>query len=311
MHVHQLDLNLFSVLEAIHSEGSVTRAGEKLNLSQPAISHSLRRLRDLLKDELFIRYGAKMVPTPLSRRMIGDVRTAMRLLELSVQETGFDPARSTRLFQIGMRNVLQPTVLPPLMRRMQSSAPGVGLSCHRIDRQEIESDLASGTVDLVVDIAIPVSDAIRQTQLSPWAYVVVSRANHPSTSSRMSLKTYLSQGHILVSSRRVGTTLIDIELKNHGARRRVALRCQDYFTACRVASETDLLLTMPEPYARVANADLDNQVHRFPLKTARYCEYLYWHSTADGDPENRWLREQVLGLFKQEPWKPAPNAPRA
>jgi DNA-binding transcriptional LysR family regulator len=297
MHVHQLDLNLFAVLEAIHSEGSVTRAGKKLNLTQPAISHSLRRLRDMLKDDLFIRHGAKMVPTPLSRRIIGDVRTALQLLELSVQETGFDPARSTRLFQIGMRNVLQPTILPPLMRRIQSAAPGVTLSCHRVDRQEIEQDLASGTVDAAVDIAMPVSDAIRQTQLSPWVYVVVSRANHPAISSRLNLKTYLSQGHILVSSRRVGTTLIDVELKNRGAKRIVVLRCQDYFTACRVVSQTDLLLTMPQPYARVANAELDNRVHPFPIGTAPYGEYLYWHSTADGDPENRWLREQVLGLF--------------
>ena len=304
MHVHQLDLNLFAVLEAIHSEGSVTRAAKKLNLTQPAISHSLRRLRDALKDDLFIRYGAKMVPTPLSRRIIGDVRTALQLLELSIQETDFDPARSTRLFQIGMRNVLQPTVLPPLMRRIQSAAPGVTISCHRIDRQETEPDLASGTVDIAVDIAMPVSDAIRQTQLSPWVYVVVSRANHPAISSRLNLKTYLSQAHILVSSRRVGTTLIDVELKNRGAKRTVALRCQDYFTACRVVSQTDLLLTMPQPYARIANAELDNQVHPFPIGSARYGEYLYWHSTADEDPENRWLRAQVLGLFEEEPWRP-------
>src|SRR6516164_3225877 len=112
MHIHLLDLNLFAVFEAIHGEGRVTRAGRKLNLTQPAISHSLRRLRALMKDELFIRHGNRMIPTPLSRGIIRDVRGALHLLEMSTQTAGFDPSRSPRLFHIGMRSVLQPSVVP-------------------------------------------------------------------------------------------------------------------------------------------------------------------------------------------------------
>ncbi len=298
MHIHQLDLNLFAVFEAIHGEGSVTRAGRKLNLTQPAISHSLQRLRALLKDELFIRHGNRMIPTPLSRSIIRDVRSALHLLEISTQEKGFDPSRSPRLFHIGMRNVLQPSILPALLRRIRETAPGVALSCLRIDRDNLELDLASGVIDLAIDIAVPVSDAIVQKQLSSWEFVVVSRKGHKTINgSNLSLKTYLALPHVVVSSRRAGPTLVDIELRSRGAKRMIATRCQDSFTACRVVNQTDLLLTMPDCYVAAASAGLDNQIHRFPIKTARYGEFMYWHTAAESDPEIRWLREQVVHLF--------------
>jgi DNA-binding transcriptional LysR family regulator len=162
----------------------------------------------------------------------------------------------------------------------------------------LELDLASGAVGLVIDIAIPVSDSIAQTPLSNWEFVVVSRKDHPAIKgNHLNLKTYLSLQHILVSSRRSGPTLVDIELRNHGAGRTTAMRCQDLLTACRVVSQTDLLLTIPECYAQAANTGLDNQLHHFPIKAARNGEYLYWHTAVDSDPEIRWMREQVVSVF--------------
>jgi DNA-binding transcriptional LysR family regulator len=298
MHLHQLDLNLFTVFEAIHSEGSVTRAGQRLNLTQPAMSHSLARLRALLKDELFIRQGKKMVPTPLTRSIITDIRSGLQLLELGVQERGFDPARSKRVFQIGMRNIVEPTILPPLMRKLEESAPGIGVHFLRMDRRDTEIELASGAVDMVVDVPMPVSHVVHLRELSSEDFIVVARADHPAIKGRLNLKTYLSQAHVLVSSRRMGPALIDVELKSRGQKRAVSLRCQDYFTACRVVSETNLLLTMPERYALLANTGLRNGLHPFPMKIARFTLNLYWHETADADRENRWLREQLCNLFQ-------------
>jgi DNA-binding transcriptional LysR family regulator len=164
------------------------------------------------------------------------------------------------------------------MGRVYETAPGVAITCLRIDRSKLEMDLASGGIDLVIDITIPVSDAIAQTQLSNWEFVVVSRKNHPAIKgNHLNLKTYLLLQHILASSHRSGATLVDIELRNRGGRRTTAMRCQDPLTAGRVVSQTDLLLTIPECYAHAANVGLDNQFHRFPIKTARYREYLYWH----------------------------------
>ncbi len=300
MHLHQLDLNLFTVFEAIHTEGSVTRAGQRLNLTQPAMSHSLARLRVLLKDDLFIRQGKKMVPTPLTRNIITDIRNGLQLLELGLQERGFDPTRSRRIFQIGMRNIVEPAILPPLMRRLESTARGIGIHFLRMDRRDTEIELASGAVDMVVDVPMPVSQAVHQTELSTEEFILVARADHPAIKGKVNLKTYLSQGHILVSSRRMGPALIDVELKRIGQKRTISLRCQDYFTACRVVSETNLLLTMPERYARLVNAGLNNRIHPFPIKIARFSLNLYWHEAADADRENRWLREELCDLFPSQ-----------
>jgi DNA-binding transcriptional LysR family regulator len=301
MHLHQLDLNLFTVFEAIHSEGSVTRAGHRLNLTQSAMSHSLARLRTLLKDDLFIRQGKRMIPTPLTRSIIKDIRSGLQLLELGVQERGFDPARSKRLFQIGMRNIVEPTILPPLMRKLEATANGIQVHFLRMDRRDTELELASGAIDMVVDVPMPVSHAVRQRELSSEDYIVVARADHPAIKGRLNLKTYLSQDHILVSSRRMGPSLVDVELKNRGQKRAIALRSQDYFTACRVVNETSLLLTMPERYARLTNAGLKNRLYPFPMKIPRFTLNLYWHEAADADRENRWFREQLCDLFKPVP----------
>ncbi|HWE53506.1 MAG TPA: LysR family transcriptional regulator [Bryobacteraceae bacterium] len=300
MHLHQLDLNLFTVFEAIHSEGSVTRAGHRLNLTQPAMSHSLARLRTLLKDDLFIRQGKRMIPTPLTRSIINDIRSGLQLLELGVQERGFDPTRSKRLFQIGMRNIVEPTILPPLMRKLEATASGIQVHFLRMDRRDTELELASGAIDMVVDVPMPVSHAVRQRVLSSEDYVVVARENHPAIKGRLNLKTYLSQDHVLVSSRRMGPSLVDVELKNRGQKRAITLRSQDYFTACRVVHETSLLLTMPERYARLTNAGLKNRLYPFPMKIPHFTLNLYWHEAADADRENRWFREQLCDLFKPE-----------
>ena len=295
MHLSQVDLNLFVVLEAIYREGNLTRAGRQLKLTQPAMSHALKRLRELLKDPLFIREGANMVPTPFSRNMINDVRQALQILELNLYEDrSFDPAHTRRSFQIGFWEIMEAMILPQLSRVMARAAPEISITTLRVKRREIETELASGSLDLVLDIPITMSDSIRQTPLFSDRVVVMARAGHPAISGELDLDTYLKQDHILVSSRRLGPSLVDAELNRKGRKRRIVLRCQHYFAACRVVSETDMLLTIPEHYAQLLNSRFNHRMYPFPLKSLQQLEiHMYWHESAENDPPNRWLREQI------------------
>lgn len=295
MHLSQVDLNLFVVLEAIYREGNLTRAGRQLKLTQPAMSHALKRLRELLKDPLFIREGANMVPTPFSRNMINDVRQALQILELNLYEDrNFDPAHTRRSFQIGFWEIMEAMILPQLSRVMARAAPEISITTLRVKRREIENELASGSLDLVLDIPITMSDSIRQTPLFSDRVVVMARAGHPAISGELDLDTYLRQDHILVSSRRLGPSLVDAELNRKGRKRRIVLRCQHYFAACRVVSETDMLLTIPEHYAQLLNSRFNHRMYPFPLKSLQQLEiHMYWHESAENDPPNRWLREQI------------------
>lgn len=300
MQLDRIDLNLFVVLDAIFSEGGITRASEKLHLTQPAVSHALNRLRRLFDDPLFVREGRSLVPTPLARGLIEPVRAALRGLEVTLSESSrFDPASMRRRFTIGVRDVLEARLLPALMQRIAREAPNVEIAAVRADRRELESELARGTLDAAIDMLLPLSGAVRRQRVVEDALVVVAREGHPRAGPPLDLATYLRLDHVLTSSRRSGQSLEDQELSRQGLQRRVRLRCQHYFSACRVVSQTDLVLTMPESYARIASRQWNHQLLPFPLPTPTLDALLYWHVQADSDPANRWLRERLLETFAE------------
>lgn len=298
MHINRLDLNLFVVLDAIYTEGNITRAAKSLNLTQPALSHALGRLRAVFNDPLFARQGNMMMPTPLTRSLIGPVRQSLKTLATSVQQANsFDPAATTRRFNIGLRDALEAKFLPELIQRVKAAAPWVDLASVRTYRRELESELAGGSLDLAVDVLLQLPKEIHRAHLMRDTLVVVVRDGHPVVGERLDLQAYLSQHHILVSSRRKGQVLEDMALARLDLHRHVALRCQQYFAACRVVSETNLLLTMPEHYARMANLKLPNRILPLPLDVPPLDIYLYWHENVDADPANIWLRNLLIQML--------------
>jgi len=299
MHLSKVDLNLFVVFDTIYAEGGITRASRRLNLSQPAISHALGRLRQMFDDPLFTRHGHVMTPTPLARRMIGPIRQSLQGLEVTLNRADrFDPGSAAKRFSVGMRDVVECVVLPGLMRTIARSAPGVDINIVRAERRELERELSAGTLDAAVDVLLPLPEEIRRQRLGAEWLTVVARRNHPHVRAKLDLDTYLAQEHILVSSRRRGLSAEDFELGRHNLRRRVRLRCQNYFAACRVVSETDLILTMPQRYARILNAQFGNRLLPFPLEVPMLDTYIYWHAYADADPANTWLRQQLLQTLR-------------
>ncbi len=300
IHLSRIDLNLFVVFDAIYTEGGITLAAKRLSLTQPAISHALGRLRELFDDPLFMRQGKGMIPTPLARVMIDPVRHSLQGFEATLQRVDrFDPATARKHFTVGMRDVRELTVLPNLLRTVTRAAPLIDIAAVRAERKQLETELATGTLDAAIDVRLALSDEVRRQMINTERLVVIVRAGHPTVGRELDLETYLSQDHILVSSRRRGFGVEDYELSRHGLKRRIRLRCQHYFAACRVVSETNLLLTMAERYARIVNRLFRNRVLQFPLAVPDYDAYLYWHVNAEADPANQWLRKQLLNAFRE------------
>jgi DNA-binding transcriptional LysR family regulator len=300
MHISKVDLNLFIVLEAIYTEGSITRASLKMNLTQPAISHALNRLRQLFDDPLFERQGHVMTPTPLARSIIDPVRRALRGFEVTLTGAArFDAASSERSFSLAVRDVLEASVLPPLMDGIARQAPAVTLNTLQVSRRELESELAAGTLDAAIDVLLPLPNDVRRTQLAGDQTVVLVRRGHPLVKKKtLSLDTYLALEHVQTSSRRRGPGLEDVELSRQGLQRKIRLRCQHYFAACRVVSQTDLALTMPDRLARIVNQQFNNQILALPLAMPSLDVYLYWHANVDNDPANTWLRSQITAAMQ-------------
>jgi DNA-binding transcriptional LysR family regulator len=295
----RIDLNLLVVLIAIADEGGVGRAAEKLNLTQPAVSHALARLRQTMGDPLFVRDGRKLAPTALTRRLIDPLRRSLQGLEALIDKgAGFDPRRSEAGFTLALRDPLEVLILPSLMRRFARQAPHIDLRCVQVRRRSIEAGLADGTLDVAFDVPLPLSEQVHRQKVGSDRFVVVARKSHPRIRPGFTLATYLQQQHVMVTSRRRGPGAEDIELGQQSLRRHVRLRCRNYLAAFRVIGQTDLVLTMPERYAALLGGNTALRALRMPVKMATLDLYLYWHDRVHDDPANRWLRQQLLEVMR-------------
>ena len=296
----KVDLNLFTVFEAIYCEGNITKAASMLNLSQPAVSHSLSKLRAHFNDQLFIRHGNEMRPTPVANNVIADVREALQQLKVClVQSKQFDPTISRNHFNISLHGAMEASYLPPLFQELKKIAPNIHLqSSRRVNRNELETKLASGDFDLAIDALVPVGENIHHRQLGENKLVVLARKDHPNITHKLDLETYLAQEHVLVSSRTVGQSIEDYELARVGLQRKIFLRCQHAFSACRIIEQSDMLLTLTESTAKMYVDILDLVMLPLPVKLHEIDIHLYWHNNVDCDPANQWLRELLIKVTK-------------
>ncbi|QBM17829.1 PCP degradation transcriptional activation protein [Marinobacter sp. JH2] len=296
MALNRLDLNLLHVFDTIYREGSLTRAAKALHLTQPAVSHSLARLRDHFDDPLFTRQGNQMVPTPLARRFLESMRPGLNQVQSAVNQFhAFDPASQRKTYALGLRDVLESTFLPELMNRL-APYPDMEISSQRVARREMETQLAAGKLDFAIDVLLPLSNQTSHELLRQDRLVVLARKNHPAIQKELTMASYLDARHILVSSRSEGPGLEDFALSRQGAQRDIRLRCQHYYAACRVAESSDLLLTMPETYAKIIAERAEVEVVAPPGEMPSIDVHLYWHKAYEREPALVWFRALLRDL---------------
>lgn len=292
MALNRLDLNLLHVFDTIYREGSLTRASRILHLTQPAVSHSLGRLREHFGDPLFVRQGNQMVPTPTARRLAEVVRPGLGQIQGALNQFhAFEPGAQQKIFNLGLRDVLEATFLPPLIADL-ANYPRIEVNSQRIARREMERQLAGGKLDFAMDVLLPVGEHTGHEHLLKDELIVVARHDHPLVrDGGISLEHYLQARHVLVSSRNEGPGIEDFELSRLGHQRNIALRCQHYFAGCRVAAATELLVTMPATYAGLLSRQLAVDIIPAPAQMPPLDVHLYWHRPYEREPALLWLRE--------------------
>lgn len=294
----QIDLNLFTVFDAIYRERGITPASKRLHLSQPAVSHALARLRELLDDPLFERHGNEMIPTPRARELADKIRQSLGGLEKTLHRSlDFDPADCERSFTVAMREAHEPTFLSALLNVLTEKSPNISLSTVRIERRDLEEDLQSGEIDIAIDVALPVSKDIRCKRIYAEPMVVLARKEHPVVRNSLDLATYLAMDHVLVTGRRHGAGFEDMALQRMNVTRRIRVRCQLHAAACEIVSRSDLLATMPRSYAEYANRSMGNQIFSLPVDNPELELFMYWHMNVEDDAPHRWFRDLAVKSF--------------
>mgnify|MGYP001079180877 CR=1 FL=1 len=298
MSLSKTDLNLFVVFDAIYSEGNLTRAGQILGITQPAVSNALARLRNLFDDQLFIRTAQGMKPTPAAQNIIVQVRQALHMLRHSIQESNhFQPKISEKVFCFSMGDLEESTILPRLFRSLATEAPRVSIESYQVRKQHIAGELESGVIDFAIDAPMLNDPHLKHAPLIEEPFVCFVRRDHPVAKTPLTLDTYLGMSHIQLSSNRHNTGPVDQALNRLGLQRRIALKAQHYLMAPVVVAKSDFALTVPRSLALefpdLIALDLPFDVENFSL-------HLYWHEAADRDPANIWMRDLVMRLTREQ-----------
>ncbi|MDQ5848966.1 MAG: LysR family transcriptional regulator [Pseudomonadota bacterium] len=297
MNVGNVDLNLLRVFDAVLHERGVTPAAVRLGLTQPAVSNALARLRAVFGDALFVRTGAGMDATPFARELAEPVRQALALLESALAHgPGFDPGTSTRAFRFYMSDLGQIEFLPPLVERVQASAPRVRLEAVALDVEDISGALAAGALDLAVGFLPALGPPVRRQALFRDPYVCLMRADHPAIGKTLTRKKFLEASHALVSYRG-GHRVIEEALERAGLARRIALRVPHFTVVPMVLERSDLILILPLRVARVYQKRGHFKWLPPPVPIPPADVAVHWHERFEADPGNRWLREQLAELF--------------
>lgn len=288
-----IDLNLFVVFEAIYTERNLTRAAGVLNVTQPAVSNALARLRAHFDDPLFARRGGAMAPTPVAQSLILPVRQALARLRSGLdQRARFDPETSGRTFHIAMRDASAAMLLAPLARHLARAAPNVQVQTHLVDRAEIGMELAAGTLDLAIDIPELQRADLMTMPLIADRYVCVMRQGHPDAGKPMTLDRFTALRHVAISSRRRGRTLIEAALARAGRQPNTVMRVPMFQMALDLVRGSDLIATLPSALAR----DFDVATAELPFASPALDSLLYWHRNAESDPGNMWMREAIRSV---------------
>jgi DNA-binding transcriptional LysR family regulator len=304
--VSGVDLNLLHVFHSIMVERSVTRAGHRVGLTQPATSNALARLRVLFGDALFIKTPAGMIPTPRAQSLAEPIQTALQQIATAVRPTTpFDPARSQRMFTLGMSDYVEFTLLPSLVRVCAQEAPDITLTIRAVNR-DTGLDLLDTSA---VDVAIGYFPRIKRWHASDplfserWVCVGCDCNDALPTGDRLTLKQYLKNRHLVVSSRENGAgadaLLGDFDealFRMHGLRRRVVASIPHFLAAPFVIERTPLLATIEERLATRHLGHLGLRLFALPFDVAGFEVSQVWHRSRAADPAHLWLRERIKEL---------------
>jgi DNA-binding transcriptional LysR family regulator len=297
-----LDLNLLRVFDEVMAERNLTRAADNLALTQPAVSQSIKRLREALADELFIRTAHGVRPTPYAEGIWPPIRDAMAALQASLVPANFDPRSANHNFRLAMADATAATLVANIVRETERMAPAISFRVLPLTTRDPRKLLDDGDIDLavgyfpraVIALSAPdAPDAIRHQRLYEGEYVVVMRKGHPLEGLELTLDRFCTAHHLLVSFSGRPFGFIDEALAGIGRRRHITMTVNQFFTAGQVVSQSDLLTVLPRHFLDATGLAHDLSVRALPFLVGAVHVEMLWHRRHQRDAAHQWLRALV------------------
>jgi len=293
------DLNLLPVFLALMEERSVTRAANRLGITQPALSNSLNRLRDMLKDPLFIRERYGIRPTQLAEEIAPTIEAALAQLdELIVHQQDFEPASAERLFLIAPNSYVELVLMPPLVARLRELAPGIKLRLTPFGNDLADTGVSSGTTAMVLGRIIDPPDNLVVQHLMDDGLACVVRRDHPDVGDSLSRDLYESLKHVnVLPPGRIRAGVFQA-LGQQNLKREVAVSVTHFLAVPEMIAVTDYCATLPRLICRSLERDPRLKVIPAPVDLGTFPVEMAWHVRYRHDPAHRWLRSLVSDLAK-------------
>jgi DNA-binding transcriptional LysR family regulator len=290
-----VDLNLLVAFDALLAERNVTRAAQRIGLSQPALSKALSRLRDVFDDPLFERQGGVMRPTPQALKLSQPVRRALDEIQAALAPRDFDPGRAQATVTLGVIDYYELLLLPRLMNELQRRAPRIDIAVKRTDRLRVIEQFAKNEIDFAV---VPIPESVTELHadaLSVEDAVTLMAEGNP-LAEDFTLARFASAGHIIVALEGQGVGRIDALLAARGLQRRIALRLPNFASVPFIVGGSELITTMPRALGQRLAAAARIVCLPPPLPVPPVTVHLAWHPRSAASPLHRWMRETIRSV---------------
>jgi DNA-binding transcriptional LysR family regulator len=293
-----IDLNLLVVFDAVMRERNVTRAGQTLGLSQPAMSHALTRLRYMLKDDLFVRSPKGMLPTPRAEQLALPIRAALDGLQHSLEPAQFNPSEATRNFRIAADNYSAIVLVGPLAARISKLAPGLMLEFRASGTLNVPDLLDRGELDLAIGSWRDQGERFSRMPLLQDDFVAVLRKQHPAAEAReLSIQQFAALPHLVITSVPYATDFVDQALARRKLKRRIQLRAP-FLSAVRILAASDMVTVLERRVAEELIHYRPLVIRSLPHSSPTIEAVMIWPRWLDNQPAHRWLREIVNAAAK-------------
>lgn len=290
-------LTLIPVFDAILSEGSLSRAAERLGVTQSAVSQALARLRKLTNDPLFESHGRGVRPTPRALEIAGHARAALTHANAAFTPKTLDIANLKRTFVIDIGAGFDALLLPTLHRFLSQTAPGVRCVVSNMRGADLLSELKHGETELALDFQPTDAEGIRCERISDAAAVVIARPGHPALKQGLTKALYTQLPHAtLVWTRSTVSSGVALELARLGMQTRIAISVPTVMAVGALVSSSDLIATVSRFAAQALGEVYRLEQHPLPFRMPPLAFYLLWHDRLDDDASHRWLRGKLKDI---------------
>ncbi len=306
MNEKRIDLNLLRVFHAIMTEHSVTLAAHRLDMTQPAVSNALARLRDLFKDQLFVKASSGVQPTKKAMEIWPEINESLERIRRLVLPPEFDPRSSRMKFSIAIADALLRSLVPALASRFNTEAPSARLQFHPHDNTRTIAELQHGDVDCAIGMFPSPPESLHVAALFADEYVWVMRRGNRLARTKPTLKSFVAAKHVLTKPSGSERGVVDEWLGVYGLKRDIVFVVNRFSDALSIVRQTDLVTAMPLRFlTNGGKVSSTLKVTALPFDTEKILYKMLWHERVDPSSAQRWFRAFVADIVKKQ-FLPAP-----